>query len=45
VWLDERIVHGNDVNIIVLDGIAKDNASNTTEAIDSDLCWCHIVFW
>jgi hypothetical protein len=42
VWLNEWIVNSDDVDIVVLDGIAEDNATNTTEAIDSDLCWCHI---
>jgi hypothetical protein len=42
VWLNERIVHSNDIDLVVLDGIAEDDSPNATEAIDSDLCWCHI---
>jgi hypothetical protein len=42
MWLDEWIIHGDDVDIVVLNCIAEDNTSNTTEAIDSDLCGCHV---
>jgi hypothetical protein len=37
VGLDEGIVDSDDVYIVVLDGVAKDNSANTTEAVDSDL--------
>jgi len=40
-WVNEGIVDGNDVDIIVLNSIAEDNAANTTEAVDSDLGWSH----
>lgn len=41
VWLNEWIVDGNNLNVVELDGIAEDNAANATEAVDSDLSWCH----
>jgi hypothetical protein len=37
VWLDEWVVDRNNVDIVMLDGIAEDDPSNTTEAVDSDL--------
>jgi len=35
--LDEGVVDGDDLDAVVLNGIAKDNTSNTTEAVDTDL--------
>ena len=35
--LNERIVHGNDLDIAVLDSVAEDNAANAAEAIDANL--------
>lgn len=43
VWLNEWIVDGNNLNVVELDSIAEDNASNATEAVDSDLSWCHFA--
>jgi len=43
VWLNEWIVHGNNIDVVELDGIAEDNAANTSEAVDSDLSWCHFA--
>lgn len=39
--LNEWIVNGDNVNIIVLNGVPEDDTSNTTEAIDSNFNWCH----
>jgi hypothetical protein len=44
VWLNERVVDSDDLNVIVLDGIAEDNTTDTTEAVDSDLDWSHSAF-
>lgn len=41
--LNEGVVDGDDINVVKLDGIAEDNASNATEAVDSDLCGSHLV--
>lgn len=35
--LNEGIVDSDNVNIVVLDGIAQDNAADTTETVDADL--------
>lgn len=35
--LDEGVVHGHDLDLGVLSGIAEDNAADTTEPVDSDL--------
>lgn len=35
--LNEGIVHSDDLDIVVLDSIAEDNAANTTETVDADL--------
>jgi hypothetical protein len=35
--LDEGIVDSNDLNLGVLDGIAENNAADTTETVDADL--------
>ena len=43
VWLNEWIVDGNNLNVVELDSIAEDNASNATEAVNSDLSWCHFA--
>ncbi len=37
VGLDEGIVHSDDLDIVVLDGIAEDNAADTTKTVDADL--------
>jgi hypothetical protein len=39
--INERIIDSYDVDVIVLDGISEDNTSDTTEAINADLYWCH----
>jgi hypothetical protein len=41
VWLNEGVVDGDNVDVIVLNGIAEDDATDTTEAVDADLDWCH----
>jgi hypothetical protein len=41
VRLNEGIIDGNDVDVIVLNGISEDNTPNTAEAIDANLDWCH----
>jgi hypothetical protein len=43
VWLNEWIVDSHNVNGVKLDSIAEDNATDTTEAVDSDLNWCHFA--
>jgi hypothetical protein len=35
--LNEGVVHSDDLDIVVLDGIAEDNAANATETVDADL--------
>ena len=35
--LNERVIDGDDMNVIMLDGIAIDNAPNSPEAVDSDV--------
>ena len=40
-WVNERIVDGNDIDLVVLNRIAEDDTTNTTETVDSDLGWCH----
>jgi hypothetical protein len=42
-WVDEGIVNGNDVNLVMLNSISEDNTSNTTKAVDSNLDWSHIA--
>ena len=34
--LDERIVYGDDVDVVMLDGVSIDNPPNSSEAVDSD---------
>lgn len=40
--LNEGVVDGDNIDVVELDGIAEDNASNATEAVDSDLCGSHL---
>lgn len=40
--LNEGVVDGDNIDVVKLDGIAEDNASNATEAVDSDLCGSHL---
>ena len=40
---DERVVHSNDVDVVVLDSISIDDTSDPAEAIDTHLNWCHDV--
>lgn len=35
--LDEGVVDGDNLNVGVLDGVAEDDATDATEAVDSDL--------
>jgi hypothetical protein len=37
VGLNEGVVDSNDLDVAVLDGVAEDDTSNTTEAVDADL--------
>jgi len=37
VWLNERIVDGNDLDVIVLNSVTEDNSSDSSETVDSDL--------
>ena len=39
--VNEGIVDGHNVNIVVLNSIAEDDTTDTTKAVDSDLDWCH----
>ena len=36
VGFNERIVDGDDVNVIVLNGISENNTTNAAETVDSD---------
>lgn len=40
--LNEGVVDSDNIDVVKLDGIAEDNASNATEAVDSDLCGSHL---
>jgi len=35
--LNEGVVHGDDVDVLVLDGVAEDDATNAAETVDTDL--------
>jgi hypothetical protein len=35
--LNERVIDSNDLDIVVLNGIAEDNATDTAETVDADL--------
>jgi hypothetical protein len=41
LWLNEWVVDSDDVNVLVLNGVTEDNATDTTEAVDSDLSLTH----
>lgn len=41
--LNEGVVDGDNINVVKLDGIAEDNASDAAEAVDSDLGGSHLV--
>jgi hypothetical protein len=43
VGLNERIVDGDDVNIVMLNSIAEDDTSNAAETVDTNLNGCHVV--
>lgn len=43
--LNEGIVDSHDIDVAVLNGIAEDDATNTTEAVDSHLCRGHDALW
>jgi len=45
VWLNERVVDGNNVNAVMLNSISEDDTADTTETVDSDLDWCHVDSW
>ena len=36
-WLDKRVVDGDDVDIIMFDGISIDDPPNSAETVDSDI--------
>lgn len=37
VRLDEGVVHGDNVDVVVLDSIAEDDTANATESVDTNL--------
>lgn len=39
--LDEGVVDGDDLDVGVLNSVAEDDTSNSTEAVDADLDWSH----
>ena len=41
--INKRIVDSNDVDVIVLNCVAENNTTNSTEAVDSNLYWCHVA--
>lgn len=41
VRLNEGVIDGDNVDVVVLNGIAEDDTTDTTEAVDADLDWCH----
>jgi hypothetical protein len=45
VGLNEGVVDSNDINLVVLDGIAEDDTTDTTEAVDSHLSLGHDELW
>lgn len=42
MWLNERVVDGDNIDIIVLNSVTEDNASDTAETVNSNLDWCHV---
>jgi hypothetical protein len=42
VGFNERIVDGDNVNLVVLNGISEDDTTNTTEPVDSNLGNSHV---
>ena len=41
MWLNERIVDGDDINIIMLNGISENDTTDTAETVDTNLSGCH----
>lgn len=41
VGLNERVVDGDDVDVIVLNGVSEDDTTNAAETVDSNLCRSH----
>lgn len=41
VGLNEGIVNGNDVDVLMFNGISEDDTTNTAESVDADLCGSH----
>ena len=39
--LNEGVVDGNNVDVVVLNGIAEDDTANTTETVDANLDGSH----
>lgn len=39
--LNEGVVDGNDVDVVVLDGVAEDDATNAAETVDANLDGSH----
>ena len=37
VGLDEGVVDGHNLDVVVLDGVAEDDATNAAEAVDANL--------
>lgn len=41
MWLNERIIDGDDVDLLMLNCIAENDSADTTEAVDTDFSLCH----
>jgi len=41
VGFNEGIVDGDDVDVVVLNGISEDETTNAAETVDTDLCLAH----
>ena len=37
LWLNERVVDGDDVDVFMLDGISIDDPPNSSETVDADV--------
>jgi hypothetical protein len=38
---NERIVDGNDINLVVLNGISEDDTTNAAKTVDTNFCRSH----
>lgn len=41
MWLNEWIIDGDNVDVVMLNGVSEDDTSNSAETVDTDLDWCH----